>query len=178
MFIDQSQSAPLQTSVVLEAGMRAIRAVPPAFPLDATVAVNPFLGQTGQDFTLACARLSRCAGVSLVQSRHHYQSAIAAGHIADEDLAAALEESAAENKPSSLAQLKDMAKRHRSRPDAVPTIADLAADLSGIDGHQSSQRQPAYGRPAILIVGRRSGRPHRTNRRLPLADLGEPRPYT
>ena len=37
----------------------AIRQIPPAFPLDATVAVNPWLGQVKEDRRLAAARLAR-----------------------------------------------------------------------------------------------------------------------
>ena len=35
----------------------ALRAVPPAWPLAATVAVNPFLGQVGEDLATTAARL-------------------------------------------------------------------------------------------------------------------------
>ncbi|TNB46359.1 DUF2309 domain-containing protein [Martelella lutilitoris] len=133
MFIDQGQSTALEASVIRKACAQAVRAIPPAFPLDATVAVNPFLGQTGQDFTSASAHLSRCAGVSLVQPRHHFQEAITDGRIADADLLAALEASGAAEKPESLAALKDMAMDELPLPEPVPTVAEIAADLSGID---------------------------------------------
>jgi hypothetical protein len=48
---------------ILKAAEAAARAIPPAFPLEATVAVNPFLGQTGEDLATASARLQRVAGV-------------------------------------------------------------------------------------------------------------------
>ena len=133
MFIDHGHRAPLEATDILDAGMRAIRAVPPAFPLEATVAVNPFLGQTGQDFATASARLARCAGVSLTQARQSYQANIVSGGIRDEDLLAALQASPAAGKPDSLAQLKEMASKERPLPRPVPTIVDLAAELSGID---------------------------------------------
>jgi len=40
----------------------AIAQVPPAFPLDATVAVNPYLGQAGEGRATAAARLAATAG--------------------------------------------------------------------------------------------------------------------
>ena len=52
---------------LLQAAEAAARAIPPAFPLDATVAVNPFLGQTGEDLAHASARLARVAGVRLTR---------------------------------------------------------------------------------------------------------------
>lgn len=133
MFIDQGYLAPLEATDILDAGMRAIRAVPPAFPLEATVAVNPFLGQAGQEFASASARLSRCAGVSLTQARRVYQASIVSGRIRDEDLVAALQANPAADRPANLAHLKEMAMRERPLPRPVPTIADLAAELSGID---------------------------------------------
>ena len=41
---------------LLKAADTAARAIPPAFPLSATVAVNPFLGQTGEDLATTAAR--------------------------------------------------------------------------------------------------------------------------
>ena len=120
MFIDQGYLAPLEATEILDAGMRAIRAVPPAFPLEATVAVNPFLGQAGQDFASASARLSRCAGVSLTQARRVYQASIVSGRIRDEDLVAALQANPAADKPGNLALLKEMAMRERPLPKPFP----------------------------------------------------------
>ena len=39
---------------------KAVRAIPPAWPLASSVAVNPFLGQTGEPLATAGARLARC----------------------------------------------------------------------------------------------------------------------
>jgi len=133
MFIKHAQFASAQVSGIREAATSAIRAVPPAFPLEATVAVNPFLGQTALDFASAAALLSKSSGASLTQPRRSYLADIVSGRIADVDLAAALEANPAHNKPGSLVQLKEMAKQNPPRREAVPTIADLAAKASGID---------------------------------------------
>lgn len=133
MFIKHTQFGSLRVSGILEAGEAAARAIPPAFPLDATVAVNPFLGQVGENLAEASARLSRTAGASLTRPRPSYGSDIASGRITDEDLAAALKASKAEMKPESFAQLKAFAQEDRPAPMAAPTIADLAASVSGID---------------------------------------------
>lgn len=133
MFIKHTQFTSINASAILEAGRKAIRSVPPAFPLEATVAVNPFLGQTGQTFTSACAHLTRSAGVSLFLPRSTYRADIASGRISPEDLAEALEASSAANKPASLEQLSELASEDRPLPEPVPTVADLAAAVSGID---------------------------------------------
>ena len=63
MFMKHAQIAPARISEILTAAEAAGRAIPPAFPLDATVAVNPFLGQTGEDLATAAARLARPGGL-------------------------------------------------------------------------------------------------------------------
>ncbi|MBS1303685.1 DUF2309 domain-containing protein [Loktanella sp. SALINAS62] len=125
--------APDMVSAILDAAKTAARTIPPAFPLDATVAVNPFLGQSGEDLVHAAARLGRVAGVSLTPPRASYRAKIAAGEITDDDLAAALIASTLPMKPRDLALLK--AKIHVDAPQAaaLPTVADLAATSTGTD---------------------------------------------
>ena len=69
MLLDHSQIAPSRITGILGAAEAAARAVPPAFPLEATVAVNPFLGQTGEDLATASARLARVAGIPMTRPR-------------------------------------------------------------------------------------------------------------
>ena len=47
MFLKHTQIAADRVSGLLTSAEAAAKAIPPAFPLDATVAVNPFLGQAG-----------------------------------------------------------------------------------------------------------------------------------
>ena len=133
MFLKHSQIAPARISSLLDAAEAAARAIPPAFPLDATVAVNPFLGQSGEDLPTAAARLSRVAGAALTRPRAHYAQAIAAGRISDDDLSAALIACRSPLKPHDLALLKAKAALPGSPPRALPTVAHLAADATGID---------------------------------------------
>jgi uncharacterized protein YbcC (UPF0753/DUF2309 family) len=115
------------------AAARAARSIPPLWPLAATVAVNPFLGQAGESLATAAARLARVAGISVTLPRAWFAARIAAGDIGDDDLAAALAASPAYPPPGSLADLKAAASAHRPPPSALPTVADLAAAASGID---------------------------------------------
>ncbi|MAZ17076.1 MAG: hypothetical protein CL535_12200 [Ahrensia sp.] len=133
MFMNQSQIAPVRISSVLNAAEAAARAIPPAFPLDATVAVNPFLGQTGADLATASARLARVAGVSLTRPRADYAADIASGRITDEDLFEALVASSSNAKPQDVTILKAMASQDEPAPAALPTVADLAAEITGDD---------------------------------------------
>ncbi|MEM6681232.1 MAG: DUF2309 domain-containing protein, partial [Pseudomonadota bacterium] len=133
MLIKPSQDEFTIVANVLKAAEAAARAIPPAFPLDGTVAVNSFLGQAQQDVAHAAARLGRVAGVKITQDRAVYAKQIEAGQLTDDDLKAALEASSAELKPADLKTLKARLNQPSTTPEALPTVADLATTHSGID---------------------------------------------
>ena len=135
MFMKHSQITPVRLSAVLEAAEAAARAIPPAFPLDATVAVNPFLGQTGEDLAAAAARLGRVAGVRVTRTGAEYATAIRDGRINEDDLAEALAAAPSPLKPADTTALCLAAERMGDGPEpsALPTVADLAAEETGID---------------------------------------------
>jgi uncharacterized protein YbcC (UPF0753/DUF2309 family) len=111
----------------------AARAIPPAWPLASSVAVNPFLGQTQDSLAEVAARLGRVAGASVTMPRSWYQAQIASGVIADADLSEALASAPPGLRPANLAVLKSAALAPTPVVRAAPTIADLAADVSGTD---------------------------------------------
>jgi uncharacterized protein YbcC (UPF0753/DUF2309 family) len=133
MFIKHAQIAPTRITGLLKAAEAAARAIPPAFPLEATVAVNPFLGQTGDDLATASARLARVAGVRLTRPRAAYAAKVASGSITDHDLTDALIACTSPLKPANLVALKE--QLHAPSPEilALPTLADLAARATGRD---------------------------------------------
>ncbi len=133
MFHKQSQFSPAHISGILKAAEAAARAIPPAFPLSATVAVNPFLGQMGEDLATASARLARVAGVRVTRERAEYARAVADGTITDDDLAEALAASPHGNKPANLEALKSQLAADSPAPRALPTVAHLAALATGTD---------------------------------------------
>lgn len=133
MFDANSLSATLPSHPLLQAAQSAARAIPPAFPLDATVAVNPFLGQTDQSLAQTAARMGRVAGISLTQPRAVLAAQVAAGDITDDDLADALIASDSPVKPRDLALLKAHLRAESRAPVALPTVADLVARSGGTD---------------------------------------------
>lgn len=133
MFIKHAQFTSARKSGILQAGEAAIRAIPPAFPLDATVAVNPFLGQVNENIAATSARLARVAGVNATQPRKVLFEDVQTGRIGDEDLIAALGASSSPLKPGNLEALKGLASRSARKPRTASTIADLAATATGID---------------------------------------------
>lgn len=119
---------PGTTLELFAAAETAIRQVPPAFPLDATVAVNPWLGQAGDHRTLAAARLARVGGGRIFLPRESVAAMIEAGEVTAHDLAAAAAHHGLE--PEQLARAA-----HEATPEGTPlaTVADLATAERGVD---------------------------------------------
>jgi len=135
MFMNHAQIAPAIVSTLLKSVEEAARRTPPAFPLDATVAVNPFLGQTEDDLATASARLQRVAGIRATQSAADYATALDHGQITDADLEDALAACTLAGKPSDVAALKAVVLEGASEApvSALPTVATLAAEATGTD---------------------------------------------
>jgi hypothetical protein len=112
---------------------RALRAVPPAWPLEATVAVNPFLGQAGEDLATAAARLARVGGFRIAMPRRWYAERIVAGAITSDDLRAAWAAADAARRPADPEVLTAALASSAPAPQAAPTVADLAAAHTGTD---------------------------------------------
>ncbi|WP_421762183.1 YbcC family protein [Devosia sp.] len=112
---------------------RAAGAIPPAWPLASSVAVNPFLGQTDEPLSQVAARLARVAGASVTMPRSWYRDQIAKGTINEQDLSDALARAPLGLGPESLASLKSQLQTPARPLVATMTVADLAAKVSGID---------------------------------------------
>ena len=77
-------------AAVASAAEVAAQAIPPAWPLASSVAVNPFLGQIEEGLAQTGAQLARVAGCRVTMPRSWYAVRIASGEISDADLSAAL----------------------------------------------------------------------------------------
>lgn len=126
-------AAAARTPALAAVAAAAVRAIPPVWPLASSVAVNPFLGQSGESLAQTAARLGRVAGIAVTMPRSWYQERIASGAISDDDLAGALSASPHAKRPASLTALKVAAAATKPPAKALPTVADLAAEASGID---------------------------------------------
>lgn len=133
MFAQAHDIVPARIAGLLKAAEAAARAIPPAFPLDATVAVNPFLGQASEDLAVCAARLARVAGIRVTRRRADYAAEVAAGRITEDDLAAALAASVSPLKPAEQGALRAALAVAGPEPEALPTVAGLAAAATGTD---------------------------------------------
>jgi uncharacterized protein YbcC (UPF0753/DUF2309 family) len=111
----------------------AVKQIPPLFPLSSSVAVNPFIGQSGEPLATTSARLALVAGTRATPARSHWAAQIESGDISDDDLRAALAQVRGSFDESTVDAVKSAARHDRTAPAALPTIAELAAEVSGID---------------------------------------------
>jgi hypothetical protein len=151
----------LSMKTITAASDTAARAIPPVWPLASSVAVNPYLGQTGETLAETGARLGRVAGVPVTMPREVYRARIEDGTITDQDISTP-SRPAPMRRGLDLATVKTMARAEEVHdPKPQPTIARLAAEASGIDwpGHHRGPLRPlgrglfrpgsgALGRPA------------------------------
>jgi uncharacterized protein YbcC (UPF0753/DUF2309 family) len=131
--MDMLDAPSVETRDLVAAAEAAGRAIPPVWPLASSVAVNPYLGQTGERLARTGARLARTAGLTVTMPREWYLERIADGRITENDLEGALAANPSPLRPESLAALKAAAAQPERRPRALPTIAEMAADHSGLD---------------------------------------------
>jgi uncharacterized protein YbcC (UPF0753/DUF2309 family) len=125
---------PFEKNDLRKAVDHAARAIPPAWPLASSVAVNPFLGQSGDSLALVGARLARVAGVRVIMPRGWFLDRMARGLISETDLAEALANAPAlPERPADVASLKAAAEVPQATIQPLPTVADLAAGIAGID---------------------------------------------
>ena len=123
-----SYQFPGATLQLFAAAQEALSQIPPAFALEATVAVNPYLGQSGESRLEAAARLARVAGARMTASRETVAEWVASGRITSEDIAQAALQAGLE---PDMVQAAVKAPTPALHPD--PCVADLARAQTGQD---------------------------------------------
>ncbi|WP_187428106.1 YbcC family protein [Roseobacter fucihabitans] len=125
-------SLKISPATITKASDTAARAIPPVWPLASSVAVNPYLGQAQETLAQVGARLGRVGGVPVTMPRNWYKERLEDGTITDADITAALARQTSPNLPD-LQSLKQLAGAQAADPTPLPSIADLAAEVCGID---------------------------------------------
>ncbi len=107
--------------------------IAPLWSLRNFVAVNPYLGLSGQKFEEAARTIARQAGAHMTAPRSFYAQAIDAGRITDADMQAALAEmDSVDGAPDTVAALRAFAKDASPvQYETVPTVADVAHEVTG-----------------------------------------------
>lgn len=120
----------------------ACQRIAPLWPLKHFVAVNPFLGFTGQSFAATTATLRRVAKVDMLMGRDFYRQALAGGIISDDHIAVALARAPGNAAvPADVALAKAALARdpvaRANGPAVVATIAEVLDRLSAGDRQAS-----------------------------------------
>jgi uncharacterized protein YbcC (UPF0753/DUF2309 family) len=124
---------------VIEAAIAdACNRVAPLWPLKHFVAVNPFLGFSGQTFHSTAATMHRVARVDMLMPRSFYRQAVASGYVAEGDLEAACAWAPARwNAPRTVAAFRAALARNATAKTKhaahVPTVTEVLDSLSGGD---------------------------------------------
>jgi len=134
--------APFDRATIVAAIAGACNRIAPLWPLKHFVAVNPFLGFSGQSFAATCATLHRVARVDMLMPRAFYRRAYEAGEIDDSDLAAACDAApGAWRGPRTLPELKAALGRDPSakakHAAVVATVAEVLDSLAAGDRNAS-----------------------------------------
>ncbi|MFK7792668.1 MAG: YbcC family protein [Devosiaceae bacterium] len=121
------------TVLHLQAADHAIRAIPPVWPLASSVAVNPYLGQADKTLAETGALLARVSGLPMTMPRDWYAAKIADGTINDADIADALASAPENLRLADAAAVRTAVVRPVVAIEALPTVAALAANVTGVD---------------------------------------------
>ncbi|HJL14357.1 MAG TPA: DUF2309 domain-containing protein [Sandaracinaceae bacterium LLY-WYZ-13_1] len=118
----------------------ATRRVAPLYPLDAFVAVNPYLGLVDRPFAEVARRMAQVAGARSVMPRAFFADALADGRLSEADLADALAEAKARagradaSLPRDVAALRATLEEDEPAATApLPTVADVVGERLGRD---------------------------------------------
>jgi uncharacterized protein len=111
---------------VVAAARRACGRIAPAFPLQATVAVNPYLGFAGETLLDVAARMERIGGPRPVMEPDWYRQKLALGAVTDADIAAAIATLGLADRFDP-ALVRALVERKCLVVEPVPTVGDLLA---------------------------------------------------
>ncbi|APH74165.1 YbcC family protein [Aquibium oceanicum] len=117
---------------VLEAVDRACQMIPPAWPLSATVAVNPFLGHAEETLPIVAARMERIGGPHPLMPRAWYRDRLASGEIEDGDIGIALGDLGLDSRMNA-SSVKAAAGVERDPVGPLATVADILSAERGFD---------------------------------------------
>lgn len=126
----QGYNAPVSLVDAIE---RAIAQIAPAWPLESTVAVNPFMGQASKRLAEVAALHRKLIGTDALQPADYYLQKITSGAISAKALEAARSKSPYCDKPRSITELEDTLRSNSQATDKVDTLADIAQTATDTD---------------------------------------------
>jgi len=122
----------------LDAALREARTrIPPLWPLESFVAVNPFLSLSAERFEDACSTMKGIAGADMLMPREYYVGLLDEGKITDHDLRSALHVMGLDDGTD--ASLADWKRRLDNAPAYAPSSATTFAEVvERVEGGRAS----------------------------------------
>jgi uncharacterized protein YbcC (UPF0753/DUF2309 family) len=158
----QHETYPAPLLELVTTANAAAAMIPPLFPLSSSVAVNPFLGQSGETLAVTAARLARVGGTPVTAPRSHYAERFRSGEITRADIAAALDAAATPFASPTVDDVIAALDRPEPAPAALPTVAELAAQASGIDWPALIEERIGHWAASHFDDGQALWQPYRT----------------
>jgi hypothetical protein len=155
MLIRNQDFSPVLLGLV-GAAEQAVRKIAPLFPLSRAVAVNPFNGLSDEPISVVAARLERSAGIHIFLSRSVHLDRVEKGEITLEDIRLSRLEIAPELALSDQ-EIIDTAHAADHVPQAISTVADLAAEHGGTDWPNLVTERIGTWAQGHLILAKPSG---------------------
>jgi len=118
-----TMNTPAASPPWLELARHACLRVPPLWPLQSFVAVNPFLGLVGRPFAEVCSLMARVTHESMLMSADYFRQQFADGRITLADLTTAVAQA------KSTLTSAELITWVKSPTLAVPTVVQSIADL-------------------------------------------------
>lgn len=118
---------------IREAVDKAVAQIAPAWPLENTVAVNPFAGQSSMRLAEVATLHQRLGGTDILMPADWYQTKMAKDEIPCDILQAALAASPYENKPETVAYLNQILASTKGPLARINTLAESAAVAIGTE---------------------------------------------
>jgi uncharacterized protein len=118
-----------QKSSRLNSARNACLRVPPLWPLQSFVAVNPFVGLVGRPFSEVCELMQHVAHQGMVMNARYFQQQFANGRITTQDLSEALEQ--AQSSFSKSEMLDWLSNPEPPKPSGLQCLADVATEHFG-----------------------------------------------
>ncbi len=131
----------------LKLARHACLRIPPLWPLQSFVAVNPFVGLVGKPFAEVCDLMQRVTSDSMLMSVEYFRQQFARGRITSQDLAEAVTRS---NSDLTTSQLLNWLKKPEPDPaTGMQSLADVATskfqrNWSGLVAEEISKWCAAY----------------------------------
>ena len=159
----QHETYPASLLELVAEAEQASKAIPPLFPLTSSVSVNPFLGQSNEPLALCSTRYARVAGTKITPDRQTWKNKFESDLLQIDDIKDAVANLDCRFEQPSLEDLMTALDHPRKIPQALPTVADLSAEISSIDWPDIIEDRIGHWASSHFDEGQALWQPHKAD---------------